>query len=78
MLYEVREDESAGKHAEMLACLPPIPGFLVLLTVPRFHRVGRVDPFIGPNKRSSIAGWFITEHERPRTDSGIVLGTRNI
>ncbi|HET6675105.1 MAG TPA: 2OG-Fe(II) oxygenase family protein [Nitrospiraceae bacterium] len=43
-------------------CIIPEPGSLVLFTVPRFHRVCRVDPVIGPNKRLSIAGWFLTEH----------------
>lgn len=43
-------------------CITPEPGSLVLFTVPRFHRVCRVDPVIGEQKRLSIAGWFLTEH----------------
>jgi SM-20-related protein len=45
-------------------CIVPEPGSLVLFTVPRFHRVCRVDPVIGAHKRLSIAGWFLTEHAR--------------
>jgi SM-20-related protein len=34
----------------------------VILSVPRFHRVARVDALAGANRRLSIAGWFMTEH----------------
>jgi SM-20-related protein len=43
-------------------CIEPRPGSLVMFTVPRFHRVCRVDPTAGPHRRLSIAGWFMTEH----------------
>jgi SM-20-related protein len=33
-----------------------------MFTVPRFHRVCRVDPTAGQHRRLSIAGWFMTEH----------------
>ncbi|MBU6481098.1 MAG: 2OG-Fe(II) oxygenase [Nitrospirae bacterium] len=46
-------------------CIAPKPGSLVLFTVPRFHRVCRVDPVSGDHKRLSVAGWFMTEHEVP-------------
>lgn len=43
-------------------CIEPRPGSLVMFTVPRFHRVCRVDQTAGPHRRLSIAGWFMTEH----------------
>lgn len=43
-------------------CIAPDPGSLVLFTVPRFHRVCRVDPVAGEHARLSIAGWLLTEH----------------
>lgn len=43
-------------------CILPKPGSLVLFTVPRFHRVCRVDAVCGDHARLSIAGWFMTEH----------------
>lgn len=45
-------------------CILPKPGSLVLFTVPRFHRVCRVDAVSGNHTRLSIAGWFMTEHAR--------------
>jgi SM-20-related protein len=43
-------------------CIAPKPGSLVMFTVPRFHRVCRVDETAGSHRRLSIAGWFMTEH----------------
>ena len=43
-------------------CIEPRPGSLVMFTVPRFHRVNRVDATAGQHRRLSIAGWFMTEH----------------
>ena len=43
-------------------CIEPRPGSLVMFTVPRVHRVCRVDQTAGPHRRLSIAGWFMTEH----------------
>jgi SM-20-related protein len=43
-------------------CIAPRPGSLVMFTVPRFHRVCRVDQTAGQHRRLSIAGWFMTEH----------------
>ena len=37
-------------------------GALVMFTVPRYHRVCRVDQTAGQHRRLSIAGWFMTEH----------------
>lgn len=60
IVYERRAD---GK-TELLPthCIEPRPGSLVMFTVPRFHRVCRVDPTAGEHRRLSIAGWFMTEH----------------
>ncbi|HXT66700.1 MAG TPA: 2OG-Fe(II) oxygenase family protein [Nitrospiraceae bacterium] len=44
-------------------CIAPKPGSLVLFTVPRFHRVCRVDSVSGTHKRLSVGGWFMTEQE---------------
>jgi SM-20-related protein len=43
-------------------CILPKPGSLVLFTVPRFHRVCRVDHVCGDRARLSIGGWFMTQH----------------
>ena len=43
-------------------CIEPRPGSLVMFTVPRLHRVCRVDQTAGQHRRLSIAGWFMTEH----------------
>lgn len=53
-----------GKRLSITHCIAPLPGSLVLFTVPRFHRVSRVDPVGGDHKRLSVAGWFMTEHRR--------------
>ena len=45
----------------MTHCIEPRPGTLVLFAVPRFHRVSRLDPLIGDERRLSIAGWFMTD-----------------
>jgi SM-20-related protein len=62
ILYETREDQRGNKLFEATHCLAPQPGTLVLFTVPRSHRVCRVDRLAGSHKRHSIAGWFMTEH----------------
>lgn len=43
-------------------CIEPRPGTLVMFTVPRYHRICRVDLTAGQQRRLSIAGWFMTEH----------------
>lgn len=50
------------RHLRITHCIAPQPGSLVVFTVPRYHRVCRVDPVAGAHKRQSIAGWFMTEH----------------
>ena len=61
IIYDARQKK--GKRLlEIKQCISPQPGCLALFTVPRFHRVCRVDAMAGPHKRLSIAGWFLTEH----------------
>jgi SM-20-related protein len=62
ILYAQRTKRSAGR-ADLVPthCIEPRPGSLVMFTVPRFHRVCRVDPAAGQHRRLSIAGWFMTE-----------------
>lgn len=65
MIYA--KGESGGSPEGRLSithCIAPLPGSLVLFTVPRFHRVSRVDPLGGDRRRLSIAGWFMTQHGR--------------
>lgn len=63
IIYERRADR-AGEPINLTPthCVEPRPGLLVMFTVPRFHRVCRVDPTAGQHRRLSIAGWFMTEH----------------
>ncbi len=63
IIYEKRADPSADSgNLVPTHCIEPRPGSLVLFTVPRYHRVCRVDPTAGQHRRLSIAGWFMTEH----------------
>lgn len=63
IIYEAVSESRDGKPELALThCIAPKPGSLVMFTVPRFHRVCRVDPTAGDHKRLSIAGWFMTEH----------------
>ena len=63
IIYRKRGVASSGKpDLEVTHCIPPRPGSLVMFTVPRFHRVCRVDDTAGLHRRLSIAGWFMTEH----------------
>jgi SM-20-related protein len=63
IIYGQRHEGGSGS-ADLVPthCIEPRPGSLVLFTVPRFHRVCRVDPAAGEHRRLSIAGWFMTEH----------------
>ena len=63
IIYEQRTDRLADNPDLVPThCIMPRPGSLVLFTVPRFHRVCRVDQTAGQHRRLSIAGWFMTEH----------------
>lgn len=61
IIYNARQ-KKGQRVLEINQCIIPQPGSLALFTVPRFHRVCRVDTLAGPHKRLSIAGWFMTEH----------------
>ena len=63
IIYAKRKTHTSDKpDLEVTHCIEPRPGSLVLFTVPRFHRVCRVDQTAGVHRRLSIAGWFMTEH----------------
>ncbi len=63
IIYERRADHVEGhNNLRPTHCIEPRPGSLVMFTVPRFHRVCRVDHTAGQHRRLSIAGWFMTEH----------------
>lgn len=63
ILYARRELATSGvPDLVPTHCIEPRPGSLVIFTVPRFHRVCRVDPSAGRHRRLSMAGWFMTEH----------------
>lgn len=63
IVYATRPGHTAEKPAlSVTHCIEPRPGSLVMFTVPRFHRVCRVDQTAGQHRRLSIAGWFMTEH----------------
>lgn len=61
IIYEPRGGQQGKQTFEITHCLAPQPGALVLFTVPRHHRVCRVDRLAGSHKRLSISGWFMTE-----------------
>ena len=63
ILYTKRKQHT-DERVDLLPthCIEPRPGSLVMFTVPRFHRVCRVDQTAGQHRRLSIAGWFMTEH----------------
>ncbi len=65
MIYRSVSGQPNRSELEITHCIAPKPGSLVLFTVPRFHRVCRVDPVSGGNKRLSIAGWFMTQQHVP-------------
>lgn len=63
MIYSPVGGQQGGKpDLTITHCIAPKPGALVMFTVPRYHRVCRVDQTAGDHKRLSIAGWFMTEH----------------
>jgi SM-20-related protein len=51
-----------GHPLKISHCIAPEPGALAIFTVPRWHRVARVDPSASEHHRLSIAGWVMTEH----------------
>jgi SM-20-related protein len=63
IIYSKRKMHSSEQpDLEVTHCIEPRPGSLIMFTVPRFHRVCRVDQVAGNQRRLSIAGWFMTEH----------------
>ncbi len=62
IIYKENPTSNGKKQLEVVQCILPLPGSLAIFSVPRFHRVCRVDQLAGDHKRLSIAGWFMTEH----------------
>ena len=62
IVYDRRKDRQGGQALEVSHCILPQPRSLALFTVPRFHRVSRIDPLAGDHRRMSIVAWFMTEH----------------
>ncbi|RMH08195.1 MAG: hypothetical protein D6704_03590 [Nitrospirae bacterium] len=62
IIYETKKDATGTVTLEITHCIAPQPGSVAIFTVPRFHRVCRVDALAGSHRRLSIAGWFMTEH----------------
>jgi len=62
IVYDSRKKKDGQLRLEVTHCLEPKPGSIVFFTVPRYHRVCRVDPLANEHRRMSIAGWFMTEH----------------
>ena len=63
IIYTKRTDRSLDSvDLVPTHCIEPRPGTLVMFTVPRYHRICRVDLTAGQHRRLSIAGWFMTEH----------------
>ncbi len=63
ILYRPVSGQQTRSNLAITHCIAPQPGSLVMFTVPRFHRVCRVDAVCGDHKRLSIGGWFMTEHD---------------
>ncbi len=63
ILYHHHKDAHGNRMLDVAQCVAPHPGSLVIFTVPRFHRVCRVDPLAVEHKRLSVAGWFMTEQD---------------
>jgi SM-20-related protein len=63
IIYEADRQTGTGRPKLRIShCIAPEPGSLVLFSVPRYHRVCRVDPVAGEHARLSIAGWLLTDH----------------
>lgn len=62
IIYNAEKGKNGKLNLEVAHCLEPKPGALILFSVPRYHRVCRVDPLANSQKRLSISGWFMTEH----------------
>lgn len=63
IIYRTQPGQRNLSDLVITHCIAPKPGSLVLFTVPRFHRVCRVDSVSGTHKRLSVGGWFMTEQE---------------
>ena len=62
IVYGERKDKTGKKTLNIVGCVAPKPRSLAMFTVPRHHRVCRIDPIAGDNRRKTIVTWFMTEH----------------
>lgn len=62
LIYDSQRTAGGKPRLVLAHSIQPEPGSLAIFTVPRYHRVARVDPLAGTHRRLSIAGWFMTEH----------------
>ena len=62
IVYGERKDTSDKKALDIVGCVTPKPRSLAMFTVPRHHRVCRIDPLAGDHRRQTIVTWFMTEH----------------
>ena len=62
IIYDQKKDHQGNPALEISQCIAPQPRSLALFTVPRMHRVARIDPLAGDHRRLSIVAWFMTEH----------------
>ena len=62
IVYGERKDTSDKKALDIVGCVAPKPRSLAMFTVPRHHRVCRIDPLAGDHRRQTIVTWFMTEH----------------
>jgi SM-20-related protein len=62
IVYGDRKDKTGKKTLDIVGCVAPKPRSLAMFTVPRHHRVCRIDPLAGDHRRKTIVTWFMTEH----------------
>ncbi|MDP6625008.1 MAG: 2OG-Fe(II) oxygenase family protein [Nitrospinota bacterium] len=62
IVYGEKKDNTGKKALDIVGCVAPKPRSLAMFTVPRHHRVCRIDPLAGDHRRQTIVTWFMTEH----------------
>ena len=62
IVYGEKKDTTDKKALDIVGCVAPKPRSLAMFTVPRHHRVCRIDPLAGDHRRQTIVTWFMTEH----------------
>jgi len=64
IVYEKKETKGGKSALDIVGCVAPKPRSLAMFTLPRFHRVCRIDPHAGNHRRKTIVTWFMTEHHK--------------